>query len=35
MLQTANTDLFNPLVPRPKLIITSVKIYHFLCKLNH
>ena len=33
MLQGANTDLFNPLVPKAHNIV-SVKIYHFLYKLS-
>ena len=33
MPEAANTDLFNPLVP--KATIVNVKIYHFLYKLNH
>ena len=32
MLQGANTDLFNPIVP--KLTIVSVEIYYFLYKLS-
>ena len=31
MLQTANTDFFNPLVPKAH---NSVKIYYFLYKLS-
>ena len=32
MIQAANTDLFNPLVPKGTLV--SVKIYNFLYKLS-
>ena len=31
MLQGANTELLNPLVPKAH---NSIKIYHFLYKLN-
>ena len=31
MLQTANTELFNPYVPK---VHNSLKIYYFLYKLN-